>query len=109
MSNYKRWYDHDPLLLKVINLLQKYQTELKSQAEFFLHKIEEKVSKETIEKFYEMVRPENPNRWYDKDPVISRTVELLRVVPPAVQKEAAANFLRTLDEMGIKDDVESQT
>ena len=22
--NYKRWYDHDPVLLEVINLLQKY-------------------------------------------------------------------------------------
>jgi CBS domain-containing protein len=44
-QNYKRWYDHDPVLLQVINLLQKYQNELKSQAEFFLAKIEEKVSK----------------------------------------------------------------
>lgn len=106
-QNYKRWYDHDPVLLQVINLLQKYQNELKSQAEFFLAKIEEKVSKETIEKFYQMVRPKNPSRWYDKDPVISRTVELLRVVPPSVQKEAAENFLRTLDEMGIRADVET--
>ena len=36
--------------LVVQNGLQKYQNELKSQAEFFLAKIEEKVSKETIEK-----------------------------------------------------------
>ena len=45
---YKRWYDHDPLLLEVIDLLRNYQTELRSQAEIFLQKIEEKVSKETI-------------------------------------------------------------
>ena len=43
---YKRWYDHDPLLLEVIDLLRNYQTELKAQAEIFLQKIEEKVSKE---------------------------------------------------------------
>ena len=30
---YKRWYDHDPVLLEVINLLQNYQNELKAQAE----------------------------------------------------------------------------
>ena len=52
---YKRWYDHDPVLMEVIDLLKNYQEELKSQAEIFLKKIEEKVSKETIDKFYEMV------------------------------------------------------
>ena len=56
---YKRWYDHDPLLLEVIDLLRNYQTELKAQAEIFLKKIEEKVSKETIDKFYAMVKPVN--------------------------------------------------
>ena len=73
--NYKRWYDHDPVLLEVINLLQNYQTELKSQAEIFLQEIEKKVSKEAIDKFYEMVRPKVCNRWYDKDPIISKTVD----------------------------------
>lgn len=48
---YKRWYDHDPLLLEVIELLKNYQTELRAQAEIFLQKIEEKVSKETIDQF----------------------------------------------------------
>ncbi|MGN0015388.1 MAG: hypothetical protein ACI37T_08230 [Candidatus Gastranaerophilaceae bacterium] len=99
---YKRWYDHDPTLLQVINLLRDYQTELRNQAEVFLLKIEEKVSKESIDKFYEMVRPAAGNRWYDKDPVISKTVELLRVVPPEVQKAAAEHFLKTLKELGIE-------
>ena len=58
--------------MEVLELLRNYQEELKAQAEIFLQKIEEKVSKETIDKFYEMVRPINGNRWYDKDPVISK-------------------------------------
>ena len=100
---YKRWYDHDPLLLEVIELLKNYQTELRAQAEIFLQKIEEKVSKETIDKFYAMVKPVNANnRWYDKDPVISKTVEILRFVPPEAQKICAQNFIRTLKEMGIE-------
>ena len=98
---YKRWYDHDPVLIEVIDLLRNYQEELRSQAEFFLSKIEEKVSQETINRFYEMVRPVNANRWYDKDPVISKTVELLRVVPPEIQKAAAESFLKTLEDLGI--------
>ena len=100
---YKRWYDHDPLLLEVIDLLRNYQTELKAQAEVFLQKIEEKVSKETIDKFYAMVKPVNANnRWYDKDPIISKTVEILRVVPPEVQYACAERFINALKGMGIE-------
>ena len=100
---YKRWYDHDPLLLEVIDLLRNYQTELRAQAEIFLQKIEEKVSKETIDKFYAMVKPVNANnRWYDKDPVISKTVEILRIVPPEAQRLCAENFIKTLKDMGIE-------
>lgn len=98
---YKRWYDHDPLLLEVIELLRNYQDELKAQAAIFLQKIEEQVSKEAIDKFYELVRPVSGNRWYDYDPVISRTVELLRVVPPDVQKACAEHFIKTLNEIGV--------
>ena len=101
-TKYKRWYDHDPVLLEVINLLKDYQEELKAQAEEFLKKIEEKISKDTIDRFYEMVKPINGKRWYDKDPIISKTVELLRIVPPDMQKQAAKNFLKTLQEMGIE-------
>lgn len=101
-QKYKRWYDHDPLLMEVLELLKNYQEELKAQAEIFLNKIEEQVSKETIEKFYEMVKPlHGGNRWYDRDIVISKTVELLRVVPPDVQKHAAQNFIKALEEMGV--------
>lgn len=99
---YKRWYDHDPLLLEVVELLRNYQDELKVQAEIFLKKIEEKVSKDAIEKFYQLVKPVNGNRWYDHDPVISRTVELLRVVPPDIQKACAENFIKALKEMGVE-------
>ena len=102
MPQYKRWYDHDPVLLEVVELLRNYQAELHAQAEIFLAKIEEKVSKETIDKFYEMVKPINGNRWYDKDPVISKTVELLRVVPPEIQKSAAENFINALKEIGVE-------
>lgn len=99
---YKRWYDHDPLLLEVVELLRNYQEELKAQAEVFLVKIEEKVSKEAIEKFYDLVKPVNGNRWYDNDPIISRTVELLRVVPPNIQRACAEHFIKSLNEIGIE-------
>ena len=43
MPQYKRWYDHDPVLMEVVELLRNYQDELRAQAEIFLAKIEEKV------------------------------------------------------------------
>lgn len=99
---YKRWYDHDPLLMQVIDLLKAYPNELKSQAEMFLKKVEEEVSKEAVDRFYEMVKPMIlGNRWYDSDPVLSKTVELLRVVPQEIQKLAADNFINTLKEGGV--------
>ena len=100
-QEYRRWYEHDPLLLEVVELLKNYQDELRSQAEIFLKKIEEKVSPDAINKFYEMVKPVNGNRWYDKDPVISKTIELLRVVPPDVQKSCAEHFIKALKDIGV--------
>ena len=104
-QEFKRWYDHDPLLLKVINLLKDYQGDLKEQAEIFLNSVEQKVSKEAIDKFYQLVKPINGgSRWYDKDPVISKTVELLRVVPQEIQHKAAQTFIDTLQKNGIEVD-----
>ena len=104
-QEFKRWYDHDPLLLKVINLLRDYQDDLREQAQIFLDNVEEKVSKEAIDKFYQLVKPiDGGGRWYDKDPVISKTVELLRVVPQNVQKSVAQMFIETLKSNGINVD-----
>ena len=102
-QEFKRWYDHDPLLLKVINMLKDYKTELHEQAGLFLSSVEKKVSKEAIDKFYNMVKPLNGGvRWYDDDIIISKTVELLRVVPHDVQKQVAQNFIETLQKNGIE-------
>lgn len=102
-QEFKRWYDHDPLMLQVINILKDYQDELREQAEIFLKSVEEKVSKEAIDKFCSLVKPINGgNRWYDKDPVISRTVELLRVVPVSTQQDVAKKFLDALKSHGVE-------
>ena len=101
-QEFKRWYDHDPMLLKVINILKDYQDELKEQAQIFLDNIEKKVSKEAIDKYYQLVKPiAGGSRWYDQDPVISKTIELLRVVPQEIQHKVALEFISALQENGI--------
>ena len=102
-KQYKRWYDYDPLLLQVVELLREYPDELKSQAEIFLKKVEERVSKDAIDRFYSIVKPMiKGNRWYDHDPVLSLTIELLRVVPRDIQRQAANNFIQILQTHGVE-------
>ena len=71
-------------------------------AELFLEKLAQKVSTDAIDRFYDMVKPVNGSRWYDKDPVISKTVEILRVVPTEIQSACAEKFITALKEMGIE-------
>lgn len=105
METYKRWYDHDPLLMEVMELLKNFQDDLKDQAEIFLLKIESHVGKEAIDAFYDQVKRVDGKRWYDKDPVLAKAVELLRVVPQNIQRQAAQNFLDSLKDQGITTDI----
>ena len=105
MAQYKRWYDHDPLLVEVMELLRNFKDDLREQAGIFLKKIEDHVGKDAIESFYQKVKPINGNRWYDHDPVLSRAVELLRIVPQDIQRQASKNFLKSLKKQGITVDI----
>lgn len=101
-----RWYDHDPNLIEVLDLLRAFKTDVRAQAEHFLQKIEEAVGSEALEQFYAIPRPEKfGNRWYDHDPVIYKAVELLRVIPPDAQRKAAMRFLESLKKQGITPEV----
>ncbi|MEI7473797.1 MAG: hypothetical protein WCK67_03375 [bacterium] len=85
-----------------MDILENYQEELKDQALVFLDKIEKQVGKEMIDAFYASIKPQiKGNRWYDHDPLISKTIELLRVVPPEIQKKAAEGFLQALKQKGL--------
>jgi len=98
----RRWYDQDPLLKEVLELLRAYPTDVREQAQTFLSKIEEQIGKDTLEKFYELSKAHKTgNRWYDADPTVSKAIELLRVVPPEVQRQAAMRFLESMKKHGL--------
>jgi hypothetical protein len=106
MAQYKRWYDQDPLLMEVMEMLKHYQNDLEKQAEIFLSRIEAQVGKETIDSYYESIKPLiKGNRWYDYNPVLSKTIELLRIIPPEVQRKAAQTFIDNLKAQGITPDM----
>ncbi len=109
---YKRWYDHDPMLAEVLDVLRSFKDELRTQSQVFIDKIAAEVGEETVNQFYEKVRTDLGEkfgrRWYDQDPVVSKAVELLRVIPPEAQRKAAESFLKGLREKGIDVSPESQ-
>jgi hypothetical protein len=105
-KNFSRWYDYDQNLIDVLDMLQAFEEDVHVQAELFLEKIEEAVGKQALEQFYAVSRPKQfGNRWYDRDPVISKAVELLRVIPPDAQRKAAAHFIDSLKKQGISPEV----
>ena len=96
----RRWYDKDPILKEALELLKVQPVDTKAEAADFMVKLQESVAAEVIEHVYDMVKTyENKgNRWYDKDPVMLRAIELLRVAPPATQRKAALKLLLALEE-----------
>ena len=108
-KTYRRWYDHDPMLLEVLDLLRSFESEVKVQAEVFIQKIEAEVGADTLDKFYEASKTDKfGNRWYDHDPTLSRAVELIRVVPPETQRKAAQKFLEAMKSRGLSPDMLKQ-
>jgi len=105
-KTYRRWYDHDPILLEVLDLLRSFKSEVKVQAEVFIKKIEDEVGTEALDKFYEASKPTKfGNRWYDEDPTVSKAVELIRIVPPETQRKAAQKFLEAMKKQGLSPDI----
>ena len=99
-EEYRRWYDKDPILKEALELLRIQPEETKADAADFMIKLQENVAAEVIDHVYDMVKKYEGkgNRWYDKDPVMLRAIELLRVAPPETQRKAALKLLLDIEE-----------
>ncbi len=99
-DEFRRWYDRDPILKEALELLRVQPEDTQAEAADFMIKLQENVAAEVIEHVYDMVKKYEGkgNRWYDKDPVMLRAIELLRVAPPVTQRKAALKLLLALEE-----------
>ena len=99
-EEYRRWYDRDPILKEALELLRIQPEDTKAEAADFIIKLQENVASEVIERVYDIIKTfeKRGNRWYDKDPVMLKAIELLRVAPPATQRKAALKLLLALEE-----------
>ena len=100
MAN-QRWYDKDPILKEALDLLRLQPLEKQEDAVDFIVKLQEEIAKDVIERVYEMVNEYQGkgNRWYDKDPVLIKAMETLRVATPETQRIAAKKLLENLEAM----------
>lgn len=98
MSDKRRWYDKDPLLKEALELLSISTEDTQDDAAKFMLNLQEKVAADVIERLYEQLQEYRTkgSRWYDRDPVMMKGIELLRVAPPKVQRVAAVKLLKAL-------------
>ena len=98
-NNQRRWYDKDPDLKEALDLLRLSTGDVRDTAAEFILKMQEQVAKDVIEQVYEMMAEYQGRgkRWYDNDPIMMKAIELLRVAPKTLQKEAALKLLTALE------------
>lgn len=96
----RRWYDKDPILKEALELLQLSCDDTKNSAADFILQLQEQVAGEVIEHVYDIMTTYEGKgtRWYDKDPVVMKAIELLRVAPKKTQRKAALKLLLALEE-----------
>lgn len=99
----RRWYDKDPILKEALELLQLSTNDTKNSAAGFILQLQEQVAGEVIEHVYQIMNEyeDKGNRWYDKDPVVMKAIELLRVAPKKTQRKAALKLLLALEEQNF--------
>lgn len=100
MTNFRRWYDNDPILKEALELLKEQDDLTQSEAAKFMMQIKEQVAADVIERVYEIVNQYGDgkgNRWYDSDPFLLKAIEFLREAPPKVQRKAALKLLLALE------------
>lgn len=100
----RRWYDKDPILKEALELLQLQCEDTKDSAAKFILQLQEQVAGEVIEHVYDIMNKYEGkgNRWYDKDPIVMKAIELLRVAPKKTQRQAALKLLLALEDKNFE-------
>ena len=107
MAEQRRWYDNDPILKEALELLKIQPDDKQLMAVDYLLELQENVAKEVIEHISDLVNQysNKGNRWYDKDPVLLKSIELLRLAPPKVQRVAALKLLLALEKQEEEEEI----
>ena len=120
MSEYKRWYDEDPIVTRCITILENLDNNLKHQtATFLMAQIihTPPYSDMLDERVFEIATGETKRRrWYDYDEIVRILVELMRFSTPEIRKLTAIKAISFVEDVlsedkpsesiAIEDDIE---
>ncbi len=114
-SNYRRWYDKDPLLSKSMHTLENTDDETQIKVALNLIKIliEHNISENTFTGVEDvlsavedgLVERGNNNRWYDLDSTVRTAINMLENSPEPVQKAVAKEMAKMVVDK-IKEDAD---
>ncbi len=113
-SNYRRWYDKDPLLSKTMHTLENSDDETQIKVALNLIKIliEHNISENTFTGVEDMLTAvedglvERGNkRWYDLDTTVRTAINMLENSPVPVQKAVAKEMAKMVVDK-IKEDAD---
>ena len=94
MNMFKRWYDADSVVSKVINDLEKSEEDIQIRcAEFIIDLMKDVELKDlTLDDQYNYIM----RRWYDKNIKVSHAIEYLRLCPDDIRRETALKVQKYL-------------
>ena len=97
MNMFKRWYDADAVVSKVINDLEKSNENVQVQcAEYIINLMKDVELKElTLDDQFNYIM----RRWYDKNIKVSHAIEYLRLCPDDIRRETALKVQKYLKEI----------
>ncbi len=98
MNMFKRWYDADAVVSKVINDLEKCSEEVQVKcAEYIIDDLLKDVELPNLsfEDQYQYIM----RRWYDKNIKVSHAIEYLRLCPDDIRRETALKVQKYLKEI----------
>lgn len=91
MNVFKRWYDQDAVVAKVINDMEKLPETLQVQcAEYIIDVMKDVDIEMSLDDQYNYIM----RRWYDKNIKVSHAVEYLRLCPNDMRVEIAMKVLK---------------
>ena len=97
MNMFKRWYDSDVVVSKVINDLEKSREKVQiACAEYIIDLMKDVELKDlSLDDQYNYIM----RRWYDKNIKVSHAIEYLRLCPEDIRRETALKVQKYLKEI----------
>ena len=112
-TNYRRWYDQDPILSSAMNTLEHSDDEtqikvalnlIKIITEHHLSSTEYESVEDIIAATEDVLDDSKHGRWYDLDGTLRTAITLLQNCPETTRKEVAKEMAKNIVELIKKED-----